>query len=976
MERGDGQAETAALASGGRLATMNRDESIIRVAESRRVNHSDSIGSAQTGRTARMNRSAETRGKWSVSPYPAENGALPFRPWMVFARILAIIAGVELVESFAASVFNHPTGVGEILIDAAVIAVIGAPFMYFWVARDVTRRLTAHASLARTALEQDLALKAYEDQLALREYAETVVASVPSGLATLSTDLRVVSVNRAFRDMFSLAETEMRGQPLEKVLPGVSPWRLVAEVLGSDQPAPTISVDVPDPNGARHFHLTLTRLRRAEGGARLLLVVEDITRRVRMQEQIEAERARFWGILDAASDAIVSVDEAQRIIVFNKQAERIFGYAADETIGRPLGFLLPPRFQRTHDEHVARFSADTTPWKNMSERPVLLGRRKNGEEFPVEVTISKLRLDGQWVLTAIVRDVTERRRAEGELRESREALQDFLDSASDLVQSVTPDGRFAYVNRAWLQTMGYARDEVERLTCLDVIHPDHRDRCGEAVRRAIGGEPVTRIEAVFVKKDGSLITVEGSLDARSRDGVAVTRAIFRDITQRKLAEERLNALAHYDTLTGLPNRLLFQDRLAQALNQARRERRLVGLLYLDLDRFKLINDTLGHTIGDQLLKTVAQRLVGCVRASNAVSRLGGDEFTIVLPGLTTPEGAAVVARKILRAVSQPVSIQGHEVFVTPSIGVTISPTDGDDIEILLKNADTAMYRAKERGNAYQFYAAEMHSRALDRLALESHLRRALEQEEFFLAYQPLVALGTGRVVGIEALARWRRPGGEVVAPGDFIPLAEETGLIVPIGEWALRAACAQNRAWQESGLPPVRVSVNLSSHQVARLDLPDVVERALRDSRLDPRYLDLELTESIFMRDAEATSASLRRLHAMGVALSIDDFGTGYSSLSYLKRFPIGTLKIGQGFMRDVTTNPDDAAIVTTIIAMAHSLNMRVVAEGIERVEQLDFLRARRCDVMQGELVSMPVPADAVPPFLRAGWRLAGRRAA
>jgi diguanylate cyclase (GGDEF)-like protein/PAS domain S-box-containing protein len=923
-----------------------------------------------------MNWSTKTRNTSSANPEPAENGALPFRPWRVFVRILAIIAGAEVVASFVASVFNRPTGVGETLIGAAVIAIIGAPFIYLWVARDVTRRLTAHASLARTALEQELALKAYEGQLAFREYAETVVASVPSGLATLSTDLRLVSVNRAFRDMFSLAETEAVGQPLEKVLPGVNPWRLVAEVLRSDQPAPTISVDVPDPNGARHFHLTLTRFRRVEGDARLLLVVEDITRRVRMQEQIEAERARFWGILDAASDAIVSVDEAQRIIVFNKQAERVFEYAADEAIGQPLGLLLPSRFQRTHDEHVTRFSADTTPWKNMSERPVLVGRRKSGEEFPVEITISKLRLDGQWVRTAIVRDVTERRRAEGELRESREALQDFLDSASDLVQSVTPDGRFAYVNRAWLRTMGYARDEVERLTCFDVIHPDHRDRCGEAVRRAIGGEPVTRIEAVFVKKDGSPITVEGSLDARSKGGAVVTRAIFRDITARKQAEERLNALAHYDTLTGLPNRLLFQDRLAQALSQARRERRLVGLLYLDLDRFKRINDTLGHTIGDQLLKTVAQRLVGCVRASNEVSRLGGDEFTIVLPGLTTPEGAAVVARKILRAVSQPISVQGHEVLVTPSIGVTIFPTDGADIEFLLKNADTAMYRAKERGNAYQFYAPEMHSRALDRLALENRLRRALERGEFVVFYQPQVDLASRRLVGIEALVRWRQPDAEVVLPGEFIPLAEETGLIIPIGEWVLRTACAQNRAWQAAGLPPVRVSVNLSSRQVAQIDLPDVVMRALKAARLDPRYLELELTESIFMRDAEATTAALDRLDAMGVTFSIDDFGTGYSSLSYLKRFPINALKIGQGFIHDVTSNPDDAAIVTTIIAMAHSLNMRVVAEGIERPAQLSFLRAHGCDVMQGNLVGPPLPAEEIAPFLRDEWRMSEDRAA
>jgi EAL domain-containing protein (putative c-di-GMP-specific phosphodiesterase class I) len=373
---------------------------------------------------------------------------------------------------------------------------------------------------------------------------------------------------------------------------------------------------------------------------------------------------------------------------------------------------------------------------------------------------------------------------------------------------------------------------------------------------------------------------------------------------------------------------------------------------------------------------VAQRLVSCVRASNEVSRLGGDEFTIVLPGLTTPEGAAVVARKILRAVSQPVSVQGHEVFVTPSIGVTIFPTDGADIEFLLKNADTAMYRAKERGNAYQFYAPEMHSRALDRLALENRLRRALERGEFVVFYQPQVDLASRRLVGIEALVRWRQPDAEVVLPGEFIPLAEETGLIIPIGEWVLRTACAQNRAWQAAGLPPVRVSVNLSSRQVAQIDLPDVVMRALKAARLDPRYLELELTESIFMRDAEATTAALDRLDAMGVTFSIDDFGTGYSSLSYLKRFPINALKIGQGFIRDVTSNPDDAAIVTTIIAMAHSLNMRVVAEGIERPAQLSFLRAHGCDVMQGNLVGHPLPAEEIAPFLRDEWRMSEDRAA
>ena len=901
------------------------------------------------------------------------SSAIAFRPLTIFVRVLAVVAIAEVVGSVLVSLFELPTGVS--IVNVVVVSAISAPFLYLWVVRDVTRRLTAHAALAQTALEQELALKAYEDQLALKDYAETVVASVPSGLVMLSTDLYVLSVNRAFREMFSMSDRDVLGQPLEKALPGVNPWTLAAEVLGSDQASPAISVDVPA-QGARHLQLTLTRFQRVGEGMRLLLVVEDITKRIRLQEEIETARERFWGILDAASDAIVSVDEEQRIIVFNKRAERMFGYRADEVIGQPLAILLPERFQRDHRGAVDRFTTETIAWREMSERPVLVGRRKDGHEFSIEVMISKRRLDGQWVSTAIVRDVTERQRAEHELRESKEALQDFLDTATDLVQSVTPDGRFAYVNRAWLQTMGYSREDLASLTVFDLVHPDHRARCQETLRRVVAGESVKNLEVVCIRKDGRPITLEGNIDARSKDGVSIMRAIFRDITERKLAEQRLNTLAHYDTLTGLPNRVLFQDRLAQALAQARRDRCMVGLLYLDLDRFKLINDTLGHTVGDQLLKAVAQRLVGCVRATNAVSRLGGDEFTVMLPALTTPQGAAVVARKILRAVSQPITAHGHDVFITPSIGITVFPADAGDIDGLLKNADAAMYRAKERGNAYQFYAPDMHSRALDRLALESQLRRALERGEFVVSYQPQVDLASRRLVGIEALVRWRQSDGEVVLPGEFIPLAEETGLILPIGEWVLRTACAQNRAWQEAGLPPVRVSVNLSSRQVTQIDLPDVVMRALKAARLDPRYLELELTESIFMRDAEATTAALDRLNAMGVALAIDDFGTGYSSLSYLKRFPINALKIGQGFIRDVPSNPDDVAIVTTIIAMAHSLNMRVVAEGVEHPTQLAFLHAQGCDVMQGHLVSRALSADEVTPFLREGWQMGESRAA
>ena len=677
-----------------------------------------------------------------------------------------------------------------------------------------------------------------------------------------------------------------------------------------------------------------------------------------------ASNVRFWQIVDAASDAIISVDDRQRIVVFNRQAERAFGYAEREAIGRPLTLLLPSRFQGGHDLHMARFKEEPESQRTMSERPVLLGRRKNGEEFPVEITISKTVSDGQSLMTAIVRDVSERQKMERELRESREALQDFLDNATDLAQSVGPDGRFTYVNRSWLRALGYTLEDLGRLTMLDVIHPDSRTHCEGVFERVMTGEPVHNVEAVFVAKDGRRITVEGNINSHVQHGTIFTRAIFRDITERKLAEERLNHLAHYDSLTGLPNRLLFHDRLNHALAQARRAQQLVVLLFLDLDGFKAVNDTLGHAVGDLLLKAVAQRLAGCVRTSDTVARLGGDEFTVILHGLTGVQGAAIVAQKILRTLAQPFTLRGHEVSVTASIGITVYPLDSDTIEGLIKNADAAMYRAKAQKNTYQFFAAETQCKVVDRLELERDLRRALEQDEFGLVYQPYVDLATRRVVGAQALVRWTRPGLGVVEPAEFGALVEESGLLEPIGEFVLRAACAQTRVWQASGLPPVRVAVTLTGRQLAQPRLVDTVVRALHETGFDPRLLELAFTEDIFLAAGEANVAKLRELHARGVVLSIADFGTGRSSPGDLKRFSIQMVRIGGGFVSRLAPHPDDATIVSAILAMAHGLGLKVVAEGVEDEEQAAFLRAHRCDMVQGGLVSRPLPADAFAQFL------------
>ena len=434
---------------------------------------------------------------------------------------------------------------------------------------------------------------------------------------------------------------------------------------------------------------------------------------------------------------------------------------------------------------------------------------------------------------------------------------------------------------------------------------------------------------------------------------------------RRLAEERVYHLAHYDELTGLPNRSMFNQRLSHALAQVRRNNKPLAILFIDLDHFKNINDTLGHEAGDRVLKEVAQRLQGCLREGDTVGRLGGDEFVVLIEELPEPLHVAAVAQKILAAVVKPFIVGAKEFKLSASIGISTYPDDSEEMQGLLKNADIAMYRAKEQGNNYQFHSTLMNIHTVERLALESGLRRALERNEFLLHYQPRVDIGSGRITGMEALLRWQRPGQELVAPAQFIALAEETGLIVPIGEWVLKTACARNQSWREQGLPPLRIAVNLSARQFAHENLLQDVARALAETGLDPAALELDITESMVMHDAERAVTLLSRLKHMGIHLSIDDFGTGYSSLSYLKRFPLDSVKIDRSFIRDIPGDADDAAITRAIIAMAHSLRLKVIAEGVETAEQLSFLREHGCDEMQGYYFSKPLPEDELLRLLQ-----------
>ena len=444
---------------------------------------------------------------------------------------------------------------------------------------------------------------------------------------------------------------------------------------------------------------------------------------------------------------------------------------------------------------------------------------------------------------------------------------------------------------------------------------------------------------------------------------------FSDISERVAAEERIRQLAFYDTLTGLPNRATIYSLLEQALAEARRNKQSGALMFIDLDRFKYVNDTLGHGAGDELIRHVATRFKTCLRASDVIARLGGDEFVIALIDITKADDAAIVAEKILAIFSSPFMIDGHEISISASIGISVYPTDGMAVEDLVKYADIAMYRAKDQGrSSFLFYSNDMNVRSLEKLEMESSLRRALDLGELLLHYQPQADIHTGAIVGAEVLLRWQHPGLGMVSPGQFIPLAEDTGLIVPIGQWVMEQAVAQNRAWQQSGVPVVKLAVNLSAQQF-RLPLVEEISAVLARHGLAHKYLELEITESMVMSNVERVIGMLDDLAVLGVPMALDDFGTGYSSLSYLKRFPIDKLKVDQSFVRGIPHDADDVVITRAIIALGKSLGLKVIAEGVETREQLEFLRKEGCDEIQGYLFSHPVPAEDFLKLLVGGIR-------
>jgi diguanylate cyclase (GGDEF)-like protein/PAS domain S-box-containing protein len=531
---------------------------------------------------------------------------------------------------------------------------------------------------------------------------------------------------------------------------------------------------------------------------------------------------------------------------------------------------------------------------------------------------------------------------------------------------VLQDQLFKYVNPYFLKLFGYRADELIGIKGpLDLVIAEQHPYVLDQMQQRAAGIRGEEYELTAVRKDGVRLHVLVQGAPSVQDGRPASVGTVLDLSAQKAAERKIRELADFDALTGLPNRRLLHDRFSQLLAAAERDETEIAVVFLDLDHFKRVNDSLGHSVGDQLISEVASRLTGAVRRVDTLARLGGDEFIIAMPGIHAA-AAIEVARRLLDICVTPFAVAGHELTITPSLGISIYPQDGKDLETLLKNADAAMYRAKECGrNAFQFYASEMNTATLERLLMESNLRRALIQREFVLHYQPLVSLQTGLIIGVEALIRWQHPDLGLIMPDRFIHVAEETGLINRIGDWVLCEACRQAQAWADTGLAPLTMAVNVAPVQFRQAGFVEVVAGALAASGLEASRLELEVTERTVMHDADVNLRTLSALHRMGVELSLDDFGTGYSSLAYLKRFPVGKLKIDRSFVNDLDTDPDDWAIASTIVSMGRNLRLTVLAEGVETLQQLNLLRKMGCDMAQGFYFSRALPADKIAGLLR-----------
>ncbi len=788
--------------------------------------------------------------------------------------------------------------------------------------------------------------------------AQEIISTMADVLFVCDREGRIEIANRAATALLGYSEQELRTKRIDDLLTqdGELASKLQRRSMRNDE------YIFASKSGER-VDLTLSIAPVIHDGspAGAVIIGRDMRDRKRAEREVLQAVTLLQSTLDSTADGILVIGDAGRVVSYNQRFVEMWRIppplmdSGDDRRAMQCvleQLVLPEEFKRTFDELVAQPEAESFDLLELRD-----GRRF--ERYSIGRRIE----DAETIRVWSFRDVTARFTAEAALRESEIRYRLLFEQNAAGVCVSHLEGEIVDCNATFASMLGFHRADLIGKTMAELYaNPAEADEL-IALLRGVG--TLNSVEIELRRSDRRALWVLENLVLVGDAITGVVHATVVDISDRKRAEEQIEFHAYHDVLTHLPNRKLFTDRLRHALTRAKRAGQSVAVMFIDVDHFKTINDTLGHTAGDELLLEMARRLRECVRADDTVARLGGDEFTIILSDLRAAEDAMFVAQKILETVQEPLTIAGMPLVVTASIGISIYPVDGVDPESLLRNADSAMYRAKEGGrNTYQLCTDEMKRRAMERLSVESRLRKAVHDDELLLMYQPQINLITGRTIGVEALVRWNDPECGLVEPAAFIPIAEETRLIIPLGEWVLRTACKQTKEWQDRGAGPIRVAVNLSARQFQQHDLVLMVRSALDESGLGASSLELEITETTAMQNADITVETLRALRRIGVGISIDDFGMGYSSLNYLKRFPINAVKIDRAFVRDLSANDGDAAIVTAVISMARSLRLRVVAEGVETAEQFAFLRGKECDEAQGFYFSRPVMTDEATRML------------